>query len=60
MVTEVGVGTRGFCGGGELLGQVVEAGTDEAGPRARDGEEERQSLPRWVPLDSHTHGRTHR
>jgi hypothetical protein len=36
-----GVGTRGFCGGGELFGQVVEAGIDDTGPRARDGEKER-------------------
>ena len=41
MVTEVGVGARGFRGGSELFGQVVEAGIDDTGPRARDGEKER-------------------
>jgi hypothetical protein len=31
----------GFRGGGELFGQVVEAGNEDTGPRARDGEKER-------------------
>jgi hypothetical protein len=38
MVAEVGAGARGFRGGGELFGQVVEVGTDDTGPHARDGE----------------------
>ena len=39
MVTEVGVGARGFRGGSELFGQVVEAGADDTDPQARDGKE---------------------
>ena len=55
MVAEVGAGAREFRGGGELFGQVVEAGANDTDPHARDGKERarggqrsgRQTGPVW-------------